>query len=435
MRPSVVAILLLAAPATAVWNADGCPVAACVSNATLADGFSCATFSNTEKFADCCCKACELSAHSEACECARHVGACAAAPEAAMTDPKFDVAGCSRDWCTSPDGYGGYDCAAPPAWGEACSCSQGSAHVVETESWEDTTLYHYTCCTSGADVELQGDSCGVQRPTVAIVVGVVLAVLVHIGSIVFMCMWLAKWKAKAAGVPTMAPMGWARGQQQPGVIDVVADSLSGTAGFSGMGRASAMPAELSPFMTPAEFEAVFTELGRRNAAELGCKCWHILLWIPMILFWPIGGFCIMLIGIERHKWHSIAIAGEVLDPACKKAGITFAVIPLQPGGKRHPGSPVMVRLILPAHAVQQAVTIQQPMQVVQPMAVVQPAQVMPTAPVATVQPVATQQQLNVVVPAGVAAGQQFAIMTPSGAQLTIVCPAGVGPGQTISVMA
>ena len=65
----------------------------------------------------------------------------------------------------------------------------------------------------------------------------------------------------------------------------------------------------------------------------------------------------------------------------------------------------------------------------------QPAQVMPTAPVATVQPVATQQQLNVVVPAGVAAGQQFAIMTPSGAQLTIVCPAGVGPGQTISVMA
>ena len=42
---------------------------------------------------------------------------------------------------------------------------------------------------------------------------------------------------------------------------------------------------------------------------------------------------------------------------------------------------------------------------------------------------------NVVVPAGVAAGQQFAIMTPSGAQLTIVCPAGVGPGQTISVMA
>ena len=77
--------------------------------------FSCATFSNTEKFADCCCKACELSAHSEACECARHVGACAAAPEAAMPDPKFDIAGCSRDWCTSPDGYGGYDCAAPPA--------------------------------------------------------------------------------------------------------------------------------------------------------------------------------------------------------------------------------------------------------------------------------------------------------------------------------
>ena len=68
MTRSIVALLLLAAPATAVWNADGCPVAACVSNATLADGFSCATFSNTEKFADCCCKACELSAHSEACE-------------------------------------------------------------------------------------------------------------------------------------------------------------------------------------------------------------------------------------------------------------------------------------------------------------------------------------------------------------------------------
>ena len=121
-----------------------------------------------------------------------------------MSNLGSGIAGCSRDWCTSPDGYGGYDCAAPPAWGEACSCSQGSAHVVETEAWEDTTLYWYTCCTSGADVELQGDSCGVRRPTVAIVVGVVLAVLVHIGSIVFMCMWLAKWKAKAAGVPEAA---------------------------------------------------------------------------------------------------------------------------------------------------------------------------------------------------------------------------------------
>ena len=60
----------------------------------------------------------------------------------------------------------------------------------------------------------------------------------------------------------------------------------------------------------------------------------------------------------------------------------------------------------------------------------------PTTAVAEATVVAdTAPVLNVVVPAGVAAGQQFAIMTPSGAQLTIVCPAGVGPGQTISVMA
>ncbi len=75
-------------------------------------------------------------------------------------DPYSD--GCSPDYCMSPDGWGGTDCFAPAERDEACTCSQGQARVYDRSPWEDTTLYHYTCCTNSEldNPPVVGESCG-----------------------------------------------------------------------------------------------------------------------------------------------------------------------------------------------------------------------------------------------------------------------------------
>ena len=62
-------------------------------------------------------------------------------------------------------------------------------------------------------------------------------------------------------------------------------------------------------------------------------------------------------------------------------------------------------------------------------------QVSPTQPEAQShsQPAAVQQQMSVVVPAGVEPGQTFVIVTPSGQQMQVVCPADAATGATIVV--
>ena len=55
---------------------------------------------------------------------------------------------CSQSWCTSPDGYGGYDCWAG-TYEERCTCSQGEAVISSgTLCVEGIVYYEYRCCVN-----------------------------------------------------------------------------------------------------------------------------------------------------------------------------------------------------------------------------------------------------------------------------------------------
>ena len=72
------------------------------------------------------------------------------------TDEEF----CSSTLCTSPNGWGGYDCwAGSPT--EACTCSSGTAKATgETTEYMGQTYYLYTCCSDGSGT---GEQCGEYR--------------------------------------------------------------------------------------------------------------------------------------------------------------------------------------------------------------------------------------------------------------------------------
>ena len=72
------------------------------------------------------------------------------------TDEEF----CSSTLCTSPNGWGGYDCwAGSPT--EACTCSSGTAKATgETTESMGQTYYLYTCCSDGSGT---GEQCGEYR--------------------------------------------------------------------------------------------------------------------------------------------------------------------------------------------------------------------------------------------------------------------------------
>ena len=72
------------------------------------------------------------------------------------TDDEF----CSSTLCTSPNGWGGYDCwAGSPT--EPCTCSSGTAKATgETTEYMGQTYYLYTCCSDGSGT---GEQCGEYR--------------------------------------------------------------------------------------------------------------------------------------------------------------------------------------------------------------------------------------------------------------------------------
>lgn len=82
-----------------------------------------------------------------------------------MTDINVTLSdGCTRDWCTSPDGWGGEDCYAGTwhgHWFEPCSCWNGEARQINAFEYMGTHQVEYTCCinspTNGTNV---GRACG-----------------------------------------------------------------------------------------------------------------------------------------------------------------------------------------------------------------------------------------------------------------------------------
>lgn len=72
---------------------------------------------------------------------------------------------CSQQYCTAPDGKGGYSCLAGSKY-QACSCSQGVARVLnefpilpewKSPEFQIDMLYNYTCCNGTVKEEQCGD--------------------------------------------------------------------------------------------------------------------------------------------------------------------------------------------------------------------------------------------------------------------------------------
>ena len=108
-----------------------------------------------------------------------------------------------------------------------------------------------------------------------------------------------------------------------------------------------------PYVTREAFSALFFEISADLERELACKCWHALLWLPMLAFWIFGGFMLMIWGIERAKWAAIAAIGRKVGPFCGERGLSYVLIAAQPGGKSgphsyRPGTAAVVRFFLPA---------------------------------------------------------------------------------------
>ena len=71
--------------------------------------------------------------------------------------PRAISSGCNKDWCTSPDAIGGYDCWAGSSV-EPCTCSTGKAKETgESGEYMGQTYYEYVCCTDGSGT---GEQCG-----------------------------------------------------------------------------------------------------------------------------------------------------------------------------------------------------------------------------------------------------------------------------------
>jgi len=69
---------------------------------------------------------------------------------------------CYTDWCTSPDGHGGYDCWAGSS-AEPCTCMEGKAKETgKSLEHEGRTYYGYACCIDDGtnNGTLTGEHCG-----------------------------------------------------------------------------------------------------------------------------------------------------------------------------------------------------------------------------------------------------------------------------------
>jgi len=88
------------------------------------------------------------------------------AVSALTSDDESDTGLCTSDWCTSPDGEGGYDCwAGSPT--EGCTCEEGKARETgRSIEHEGRTYYGYVCCTTddgttnGTNGTTTGEHCG-----------------------------------------------------------------------------------------------------------------------------------------------------------------------------------------------------------------------------------------------------------------------------------
>ena len=116
-----------------------------------------------------------------------------------------------------------------------------------------------------------------------------------------------------------------------------------------MRRSATLTPRLRSIMTDHEYGTLLREMSEANAEAVKFRYFHALLWIPMIAFWAIGGFCIMIWGIKTMECLGRAAAGDVAAKFfARKPNVSWALVPGTMGGKHHAGTQGALRVFLPA---------------------------------------------------------------------------------------
>jgi len=103
--------------------------------------------------------------------CCTGTGGCTSASGAILS------AGCNKDWCTSPDTIGGYDCWAGSSV-EPCTCSTGKAKETgESGEYMGQTYYEYVCCT---DESGTGEQCGDFKESDEVSISTIIIIIVFV---------------------------------------------------------------------------------------------------------------------------------------------------------------------------------------------------------------------------------------------------------------
>jgi hypothetical protein len=130
-------------------------------------------------------------------------------------------------------------------------------------------------------------------------------------------------------------------------VDIPSDDASLNSTFYGMGRAEMMPSELEPFLSRQEFGEAFININNMIRATTGFRYWHLIFYPACLLFWPLGGFMLMVWGVERTKSQHITAIGTYMEPLCRAKGLSYVVMASTQAGK-HGGQsrPAIVRIFL-----------------------------------------------------------------------------------------
>jgi hypothetical protein len=76
------------------------------------------------------------------------------------------------------------------------------------------------------------------------------------------------------------------------------------------------PADLTAAVPPAcrqEYAELFNAINATMVGTTGFRFWHLLLWVPMVLFWAVGGFMLVIWGIQRAQFAGLAAIGKHAD--------------------------------------------------------------------------------------------------------------------------
>ena len=153
-------------------------------------------------------------------------------------------------------------------------------------------------------------------------------------------------QSNAAKVACEVPLSGG-GDPLPNEIDVVADGHGFDAPFHTHGSAARMDPRLEPHMTRQEYEQLFRTISATTAEQVKPPCIVHLLWVPMIAFWLLGGFMIVLWAAKHAEYTCNGAVGQHATPFfASKPGVSYVLIPGKHGGKHGQGSARLVRISL-----------------------------------------------------------------------------------------